>query len=379
MKQLIDLMRRIISKAFLIMFRVFPIDNKKVVFSSYFGTKFNDSPRAIFEAMRELAPDFQFIWLLRDDSVKVEGAEVIRPTKIKALYHLATAKIWIDSSRKRIWVVKRKKQYYVQTWHGGIAFKRVEADVSDNLPDLYVKAAKQDSKMADLFISGSKWQTRSYRNSYWYDGEILEKGLPRSDVFYKQNDDIKRTIYQHYQLKPEIKLVLYAPTFRVDESMSNYDINFETLLDSLSQKFGGDWAILVRLHPNIAKKQDFIQYTDRVLNGSSYQEINDLIISSEILITDYSSCMFDAMEAGKIVFLYAKDLHAYMADRGSEFDFGELPFTIAESNEELFKAVEMFEKDKYDSQVSIFSRSLGLFNTSHASEDVANYILEKVR
>ncbi|HEM3690248.1 TPA: CDP-glycerol glycerophosphotransferase family protein [Streptococcus suis] len=379
MKQIIDLVRRFISKTFLIMFRVFPVNDKKVVFSSYFSTKFNDSPRAIFESMRVFAPDFQFIWLMRDDSIQIEGATVLKPTKLKALFHLATAKIWVDSSRKRSWVVKRKNQYYVQTWHGGIAFKRVEADVADKLPDLYVKSAKQDSKMADLFISGSKWQTQSYRKSYWYDGEILEKGIPRSDIFYKSNDNLKNLVYQHYQLKADTKLVLYAPTFRADESMSNYDIEFDTLLDSLSKKFGGDWAVLVRLHPNVAKKQDFIQYTDRVLNGSSYQEINDLIISSEILITDYSSCMFDAMEAGKIVFMYTKDLEAYMADRGSEFEFDELPFAIAQSNEDLFRMLEEFDKDSYDSRVSVFTDSLGLFNSSHASEDVVNYILEMVR
>lgn len=377
-KQFIEWIRRTISKTFLIIFRVFPINNKKVIFSSYFSTMYNDSPRAIFETMKEDAPDFQYIWLLRGDSIKIEGAEVIKPTKIKALFHLATARIWVDSSRKRSWVVKRKKQYYVQTWHGGIGFKRVEADVQDNLPDLYVKAAKKDSKMANLFISGSKWQTESYQRSYWYDGKILEKGLPRSDIFYKKNDTLINSVYQHYNLPPEIKLVIYAPTFRVDESVSNYDIEFDKLLDTLSNKFGGQWAILIRLHPNVAKKQDFIQYTDRVLNGSSYQDINDLIVSSEVMITDYSSCMFDAMEAGKKVFLYTKDLEAYMADRGSEFDFDDLPFTIAQSNRDLFQAIQEYNEEEYVSKVSGFTKRLGLFNTSHASKDVVEYILEKV-
>lgn len=372
-------MRRVISKTFLLIFRVCPINSKKVVFSSYFSTKFNDSPRAIFEAMRRLAPDYEFIWLMRDDSVIIEGAEVIKPTKIKALYHLATAKIWVDSSRKRSWVVKRKGQYYVQTWHGGIAFKRVEADVQENLPDLYVKAAKQDSKMADLFISGSKWQTESYRKSYWYDGDILEKGLPRSDIFYKLTDSIKKSVYDHYQLSSDTHLVLYAPTFRADESLSSYDVDFEGLLNTLSAKFGGKWAVLVRLHPNVAKMQDFIQYSDRILNGSSYQEINDLIVSSDVMITDYSSCMFDAMEARKKVFIYARDVDAYMSDRGSEFTFDELPFDLAQSNEELFAAIHHFEQEQYEDKVSQFSQRLGLFNTSHASEDVVNYILDKVK
>ena len=379
MKNVIDFMRRVISKTFLLIFRVCPINSKKVVFSSYFSTKFNDSPRAIFEAMRRLAPDYEFIWLMRDDSVIIEGAEVIKPTKIKALYHLATAKIWVDSSRKRSWVVKRKGQYYVQTWHGGIAFKRVEADVQENLPDLYVKAAKQDSKMADLFISGSKWQTESYRKSYWYDGDILEKGLPRSDIFYKLTDSIKKSVYDHYQLSSDTHLVLYAPTFRADESLSSYDVDFEGLLNTLSAKFGGKWAVLVRLHPNVAKMQDFIQYSDRILNGSSYQEINDLIVSSDVMITDYSSCMFDAMEARKKVFIYARDVDAYMSDRGSEFTFDELPFDLAQSNEELFAAIHHFEQEQYEDKVSQFSQRLGLFKTSHASEDVVNYILDKVK
>ena len=206
MNNILAFIKRQLCKVILYAFRMFPIDKQKYVFSSYFSTKYNDNPRAIFEAMRSMHPEKKYIWLLRDTSINIDDAIVINANSLKALYHLATAKCWIDNCRKRSWVVKRSQQKYVQTWHGGIALKRVEADVEDKLPHLYVKAAKRDSKMADVFLSGSKWQTESIKRSYWYDGTVLEFGLPRSDVFF--NNKAITNINNTYQLKSDIRVLM---------------------------------------------------------------------------------------------------------------------------------------------------------------------------
>lgn len=351
---------------------------KKAVFVSYSGSSCSDNPKAIYEAMKELAPDYEYIWLMEDPNAEIPGAKAARFGSFRGLYHMATARLWVDNARKREWTVKRKGQYYVQTWHGGFALKKVEADAQDKLPAQYIRNAKRDSEMADLFISGCTWCTKNYRDAFWYDGPILEYGQPRSDIFYRDPGEICRRVREHYGLDGETRLALYAPTFRVEHRMDCYDMDYTALLSALEEHWGGKWKILVRLHPNVADQQGMISYSDSVLNGSAYQDINELIVSSDLLISDYSSCMFDAMEAGKRVILYASDLERYNADRGTYLALDELPFPLAQSNGELSAAVRDFDQRDFQSKVKCFMEKVGFFNSANAAERTAHYILERL-
>ena len=135
--------------------------------------------------------------------------------------------------------------------------------------------------------------------------------------------------------------------------------------------------MIVRLHPNIADKQNCVQYTENVLNGSQYQNIEELIVASDVLFTDYSSCAFDAMEAGKKVFMYATDIEKYANDRGTYFDLLELPFPLAQNEKELESVITNFNDEKYKNDVSAFMQMQGIFNNSHSSYDVGKYIYKK--
>ena len=377
MKSLIKAFRRLCSTLIMIAFRVFPINPKKIVFSSYFCTSLSDNPWEIFQAMKKIHPELTFIWLLKEPE-PVEGGISVKSGTITALYHLATAKCWIDNSRKRSWVVKRKKQFYVQTWHGNISFKHVEADVEDKLPKLYVKAAKNDSKMADLFISGSKWATNCYRRCFWYNGEILEIGLPRSDVFYKDFQETNKKVDNWLRGESNIRYILYAPTFRVDDSLLFYMKDFSKLISVVKDRFGGEWKVMMRLHPRIAEKHGLIDYDKDVVDVSKYPNINELIVRSEIMISDYSSCMFDAMEAGKYVFLYVPDLDAYMKDRGCEFELSELPFPICKDQVSLYHTIENTDFELSKRNANIFMEKCGVCDGPDSSDKVASYILNKI-
>ena len=108
------------------LFGLVPIKKNKIVFQSFYGAYESDNPKCIYDAMRKKYSDYDFVWLMQDKNVKIEGCRVVKSTSINALYELATAKCWIDNSRKREWCVKRKEQYYVQTWHAGIGLKAGE-------------------------------------------------------------------------------------------------------------------------------------------------------------------------------------------------------------------------------------------------------------
>lgn len=365
-----------VCKVILIIFRIFPI-KKKILFSSFCGKQYSDNPRAIFEEMKKQYSDWKYVWVINDPTIKVEGAKTVKDYSIIMLYHLATSKIWIDNSRKWNWVVKRNKQYYVQTWHGDVCLKKIEKDAEVSLDQNYVKTAIHDSKMADLMISGSKFRTQNYRTSFWYDGEILEKGTPKSDVFYKNPVPIINKVKNFYNIKDETKILLYAPTFRVDSNISCYDLNYNTLLDYLHNTWGGNWVIIIRLHPKIQEKSKILEYDERILNGTCYSSFDELLIASDLMITDYSGTMFHAIEAKKKVVLYASDIDDYMNDRGTYFQIRDLPFPLSRNQKELYDILLNFDDAEYFQKIEKMKFKLGYFNNENSSKVVAQEIIKR--
>ena len=121
--------------------RLFPIENK-AVFMGFFGKSYSDNPRAIYEEMLNENIDMKYIWLMKEDSVKIPNAIVVKPLSFRGLFHQATARLWIDNCRKSAWIVKRKGQYYIQTWHGGIGVKKAEKDTENVLSMEYIEIGR---------------------------------------------------------------------------------------------------------------------------------------------------------------------------------------------------------------------------------------------
>ena len=305
----------------------------------------------------------------------------IKPVKYNSvayIYELVTSKVWIDNCRKNISVRKRKNQFYIQTWHGGVALKRVEADVEHSLNEVYVMHAKHDSRLADVFISNGRFCSEIYRRAFWYSGEIKEFGSPRCDILFNNSSQLNEKVKQHFRLQPEMRLALYAPTFRADKEIKIYDLDCHGIIDALQKKFGGKWIILVRLHPIIANKSGRLLYSERVVNASDYPDMYELLAVSDVLITDYSSSMFEAILADKPVFLYATDINDYVQDRGFYFDLRDLPFPLAENNDQMIKIIERFDAGLYQSEIQQFRNALGLVDDGKASHKVAQLIKQVV-
>lgn len=356
---------------------ILPLKNK-VVLISFDGKMFGDNPQAIYEEMRKNHPELDYIWIMTDPNAVIEGAKVVKAYSLKSVYHFATAKLWISNSRLRPWMVKRKKQYYVQTWHSDVCLKKIEKDAEHSLPEDYLQAAIHDSQIADLMISGSEFRSQSYRTSFWYSGEILELGSPKADIFYKDKSEFTKKVKEHFNLSSSVKIALYVPTFRADSSIDCYNIDYQTLLDQLCNKYGGDWVIIVRLHPKIAEKQDLITYSKNIINGTTYNVTNELIVASNVIITDYSGCMFAGLEADIPVFLYASDLSNYLKDRGTYFSFSDLPFPLAQNNSELHRIIMEFDTCEYRKKATMFKKKIGFFNNGNSSELVTDNIMKRI-
>ena len=357
-------------------FRLFPSDPKKIVGSSTKGKRYGDNPKYIADALLKMAPDLHYVWLLNDPDTR-DLPEGIRPVKnsfIRQAYELTTARVWIDSNFKQYGFLKRKNQLYLQTWHGSYGLKKIAFDRKQNRFDrdntLY------NMQRVDLTVSNSRRTSEIFRTAFRYDGQILEAGSPRNDLFFTDKGECREKVDAVFGTTGK-HLLLYAPTFRSNFTLSAFDIDFERLKKVLEDVCGGEWVVLIRLHPNnIQDAAAFIQYSDHVMNASGYDNMQELLAASDLLITDYSSCMFDFVTTGKACFLYASDIMDYKQDRDTYFELEELPFPLAVNNDELEARIRDFDTVKYQKDLQALFERVGLCETGKASQETAKFILD---
>lgn len=352
--------------------RYLSISPNKVVVYNFFGNGYGDSPKYIVEKLLQSDRDLDIVWIVSDLSTKMpKGVRKVKYGSFQSMYELATAKVIIGNVKNFSKPKKKQGQFYLQTWHGGIALKKIEKDALPLLSNDYVRASMDDSSMIDLLISNSKFFTKIFRNAFWYDGRIAEVGLPRSDIFFEDPVPYGKKIREYFGIDANTKLVLYAPTFRDNGDTSSYNVDFNKLVSTLEDMCNCDWAIIVRMHPNARDYANKIRYTDKVINGSVSIDTNELILGSDIILTDYSSVMFDGMLAKKQVYLYTPDLEQYIKDRGMYFSIQELPFPLAKNNLELIKNLCDSKLHNFIDNYSNFEKKIGLVEDGHASEKIA--------
>lgn len=373
-----EMIKRYIMICLYYMFRVCPIKQNKIVICNYLGKGYGDNAKYIVNELLKTDKQYDIVWLLRNmDDQLPDEVRAVKYNSIKSLYEMVTAKVWIDNRRKPVFVRKRKNQVYIMTWHGGIGLKKVEKAAMDALPAVYVRAAINDSKMADLFVSNSKWTTKVYRDYFWYDGPILEYGLPREDILFQDNSNLKDRVYSQYGIQSDAKVVLYAPTFRKSKSVSDldlYNINWTELIKAYESRFGGNWIGMIRLHPNIANQANLLVLPENVINVTDYPDMQELLAVSDSLITDYSSCVFDFGATKKPAFIYAVDLEEYTKDRDFFFSFDEIPFNMAQDENGLRKNISNYIEKDYLNMVTSFYERCGFFKGGESARKIAEYI-----
>lgn len=360
------------------LFGLIPLHSRRVAICNIWG--FGDNAKYVAEelARRKLKnTELIFITNHPENAGAPQGIKVYKSNSIKATYALATARVWLDNNRKESYISKRKGQYYIQTWHGGIALKKIEKDYESHLGGAYVKNAKRDSAMTDLYISNSDFCTGMYRRSFWYKGAILECGSPRNDILIRTDKNIGSHVRKALGIHKDCRIVLYAPTYREGENnISAYSLDYEKLLSAFSTKFGGDWIAAVRLHPLVSAQSEGLILGKKVINATHFRDIYELMAGSDVLITDYSNIMFEFSFTTKPVFLYASDMEEYERDRGFYFDYTALPYPKAKNTVELLEEIESFKQDSYQEQVRGFFDGLVLYEDGQASKTVADKILE---
>ena len=359
-----------------------PVKNNRVVFCSFYGRGYSDSPKAICEALRNSGEKLDLCWIAKDEQAAQSLPDGVRPVPYHGfarLKALASARVWVDNCRKYE-NVKKKSQFYLQTWHG-FTLKRLEADAPpESLGADYLAAAQRDAKQCDLMISGSRFMTELYKRGFWYSGEVAETGTPRCDVFFIPTDEQHERVCKALSLPPDRKLALYAPTFRADRGTESYRLDAEAVRKAAEARFGGEWSLLLRLHPNVAAQSEALYAYDgeRLIDATAYPDMQELLCAAELLITDYSSVMFDFALTGRPVVRYAPDLAAYAADRSFYFAPDALPFPAAEDSAGLCGRISGLP-DGDNPDWRRFTEENGFCEDGKASERCAKIILARIR
>ena len=366
----------LISGAAWALCRLLPVKNNKVVISHFYGRGFGDSPKAIALALHEADPSLEIDWLLTDMTQPLpDGIHAVSYSPLSRIYHLSTAKVWVDDCRKGA-RFKKKGQIYLQTWHG-FALKRIERDASNALPAYYPDYAQRDADQTDVMISGSRFMTRCYETAFWYSGPIEEFGSPRNDLLFHPPTALRAQICKKLGVDPVKKLVIYAPTFRADGSLEPYSLDIPRVLDAFDRRFGGSHCMLLRLHPNLDAKSDALSCDNRTtFNATRYPDMQELLAVADVVITDYSSLMFDFALTGRPCFQFATDIAAYRQDRSFNFSLDALPFPLAENNDQLLQAIAAYDPEIARKNWQAFAQENGICEDGHAAKRCADWILK---
>lgn len=373
--------RNIIALSIVYFFRLFPIKKNKLFFYSYYGSQYGCNPRYLTEYILKNYPKgyFDIVWAFNDLSKResMKDMRVVKTMSLRYFYDLCTAKVVITNFRTNDIFMKRKSQYYIQTWHSSLRLKQIEKDTESTLAASYIKMAKKDSRKCDLLLSGCQYSTDIFRRSFWYEGEIFEYGTPRNDLLFAQPQNIRQELLSELNIPAHKKIYLYAPTFRNNNDVTVYQLEFNMLKQALEDKFGGEWLCLVKLHPHLLSQSYEIINDKNVIDVTKHQDIQELLMIADVLITDYSSLMFDYAISKKPCFLYIPDYKSYIKnERNLYFDVKDLPFPAAETFSILIEQLKKHDYIQYQAKVKRFLNSIGTFENGHASKMLAEKINE---
>ena len=361
--------------------RKIKIDDKKVVFSSFDGSGFSDSPKYIALKLHEVDRNAKIVWLIDKNRANKETfppyIKTVNMFSFSALKELSSAKVWVDNTRKIIYVPKKEGQFYIQTWHGGLGFKKIEQDCESQLDPRYIEMAQNDSAMIDLCISNSKHLTSIMKNGFWYSGKILQCGMAKNDVLINYQN-VSRDLMRGYV--PEgVSVCLYAPTFRKNYKFDKYTLDYSALKTQLEIKFGGEWVIGVRFHPNLVEYIDEADLPSDVVDFSKFPDVQVLLALVDCVITDYSSIIFDFALTNKPAFIYAPDYREYVqSERDVYIRLEDTPFDIAETNDALMTTIGSFSYETYLNKLHSFFEKQELSDKGNASEQITKIIIENL-
>ncbi|WP_245886409.1 CDP-glycerol glycerophosphotransferase family protein [Kineococcus xinjiangensis] len=316
--------------------------NVEIVYNSY-GGRFSDSPRAVYEALVARGDDVRHTWLCAPEHAAAfpPGVRTVTPGTPESRAALEAADVLVANyGTERGWR-KKPGAVYLQVWHG-TPLKRIHNDAL-TMPDGPLSDDDHDVRSWDHMISPNSAATEPLRNAFRFTGPVHETGYPRNDALNAPDREERRAkVRQELGIPEGKRAVLYAPTWRDDvvDEQGRRDFDLHLDLGRFSERLGGDHVLLLRLHYFLSGRLGEVRVPG-VLDVSSYPDIADLYLAADVLVTDYSSAMFDFAVTAKPIVYFTYDLAHYRDElRGFYFDLEEIaPGPLCSTGEEVYDAL----------------------------------------
>lgn len=361
-----------------------------ILMGSNLGRNYSGNPRAIYEELvrRGLDRRYRIVWVFdHPEQNRLPGrCRKVKSNRLGHLYYLCVAGTWVFDCRQHPSFIKKPEVRYIQTWHG-TPLKKLALDMESlnmaGQTDIgqYRAEFARDASRWDYLLSQNPFSTEIFRRAFAFDKVMLEIGYPRNDVLFRDNNPEQiRAVRKKLGLPSDRKVLLYAPTWRDNQYIQPGSYRFASPLDfgMLREALGEEYVCIVKYHYLIAEKLDWSAYEGFVYSFDNSYDIAELYLAADMLVTDYSSVMFDYSILKRPMLFYVYDLEEYRdCLRGFYFDFiEEAPGPLSVTTEELIRNIREYDPAAYREKYRAFTEKFNPLDDGHAAEKVADLICE---
>ncbi|MEV3970949.1 CDP-glycerol glycerophosphotransferase family protein [Streptomyces sp. NPDC050698] len=357
-----------------------PVNPHLAVFSAYWNRGVACNPAAIAAKLTELAPQIHPVWVVTEENAALlpPGTDHVVPGSRRYWEMLATAKYLVNNVNFPNAVVKRPDAIHVQTHHG-TPLKRMGIDqmaFPAAAQGLDFRALLERIDKWDFSVSANSHTTRMWERAYPSRYVSLDHGYPRNDVYYTAGAAEIRAVRDRLGIARGRRAVLYAPTHR------DYEAGWTPRLDlaALADRLGEDTVLLVRGHyfyGGAASPLTNLRRTGRIVDVSSYDPVEELCLAADVLVTDYSSIMFDYANLDRPIVIHADDWETYRTTRGVYFDLmDQAPGPVSRTQQELTEILttEAWRDENAAKTRAVFRRRFCEYDDGRAAERVVRRV-----
>ncbi|GAB5053867.1 bifunctional glycosyltransferase family 2 protein/CDP-glycerol:glycerophosphate glycerophosphotransferase [Pediococcus parvulus] len=372
-------------------FTKLPIKQNVVIYESFLGRNISDSPKYIYQFLKNNYPGkFKHVWIINPEFTDLPKQRAntifVKRFGIRYMYYLAVSKYQVINMRQPKWFQKREGTKFLATWHG-TPLKHLVFDM-DNVASanpLYKKIFYHQSRQWDYLISPNQYSSDIFEHAFMYPKkQMLPTGYPRNDILNAPDKlDKAKAIKTKLGIPQNKKVILYAPTWRDDDyfDVGKYKFTLKLDIGKLRASLSDEYVLILRTHYFIANRLDTSEFGDFVFNESTYDDIAELYLISDVLITDYSSVFFDYAILKRPILFYVYDYEQY-ADvlRGFYLDMNkDLPGPLLKTSADVLNAIKNIDsvQKEFSNRYHTFSSRFNAWEDGHATERVVNTVFSE--
>lgn len=352
-----------------------PIRKNRICMISLTHRGYGDNLKYISEYLRQKGK-YEIAWITRypETCSEIKGVKVIKAKTFEHLSWQFTSNVLFSDDYLYMALIKRKMQTYINTWHGGINYKKVGYEGLLFETQFQEKHFAIQNEKPDYMVAGSKFFETNMKMAFRLEHTaFLRTGLPRNDILYLGDKHLENNVRKKLGLEGK-KILIYAPTFRntgFEDNLFGFDCG--RVLKTLEARHGGEWVMLYRAHYFVDSTYQF-QRSD-VMNVSGYNDMQELLLISDYMISDYSSCMWDFLLKRRPCIVYAPDCDQYCQnDRGLTAAGKAMPFPVTTNMDELIETITKYDEDTEYRKNEQHLQEMGSYDKGAARNELGSLV-----